>query len=241
MPIPTTIDTIGSGVRPNYGSKYHDRKRKFLKYFAKTTQFLVGPFVSVILRSFFIVKITGKENLKAVSSPFIIISNHISFFDSFAFRLVLTDFTYFLPLRFMAVKKFNSKYLNFLAEVGFIDVLYALFGVFTIKRGLGIHKNLEEASRILVDDGNLVIYPEGEIFTSINNIGAFRIGAAVLAQKTGASVLPVAMKITDKGAFRKRFTINIGKEIKFTKGQSISPLSVTNGFREEIFELYKKI
>jgi 1-acyl-sn-glycerol-3-phosphate acyltransferase len=141
----------------------------------------------------------------------------------------------------MAVKKFNSRYLNFLAKIGLIEIIYALFGVFTIKKGLGISKNLEEAGKILAEGGNLVIYPEGEIFQSTNNIGIFKIGAAVLAQRTGASVIPVAMKITKKSHFRKKFTVNIGKRIVVNKDASVSSYSITTNFHNEIFELYKQI
>lgn len=241
MYTPTTSGTIESVTQAGFGSNYQYRRRKFLKFFSKTTQFLAGPIISFTFRLFFRVEILGQENLKMISSPLIIISNHISFFDSFIFRLVLKGYTSFLPLRFMAVKKFNSKYLNFLAKIGLIEIIYAIFGVFTIKRGLGISKNLEEANKILADKGNLVIYPEGEIFQSANNIGIFRIGAAVLAQKTGASVLPVAMKITKKSHFRRKFTVNIGKRIVINKDISVPSHSITTNFHDEILELYKQI
>ena len=93
------------------------RKQKLLAHYARVTQFLMWPFVFIVANFLFKIKISGRENLEKVQSPFIIISNHIAYFDCFLFRLVLGVNSPHLPLRFMAVKKFSSRILNYLQKL----------------------------------------------------------------------------------------------------------------------------
>lgn len=181
----------------------------------------------------FNMKISGRENIKDLKSPYIIVSNHISFYDSFVFRLILNIGQ--LPIRFMAVKKFDFNFLNFLASVGIVDFIYILFGVFVIEQGRGIDKNLEKAVEIISNGGNVVIYPEGGIMTN-DELGRFRLGAAVLAKKTGAKIIPISRRFirTNKWS-RKKFIINIGSS--FNIDVNSSPESI-NG---EIFDNIKSL
>ncbi|MES3031270.1 MAG: lysophospholipid acyltransferase family protein [Patescibacteria group bacterium] len=207
-----------------------------LKYFARTTQFLSWPFVFIFFRLFFKLEIKGRENLMVTSSPFIIISNHISEYDSFAFRLILGRASGKLPLRFMAVNKFDIWYLNVLSGLFIIDILYVIFGVFVVEEGRGIEKNLREAVRIIGNGGNVVIYPEGSI-TKSGQIEKFKLGAAFLAQKTQVPVIPISMKIEENIRGKDKFTINIGKPIKVSS--LLSPQTITHGFQNAISDLYK--
>ena len=131
--------------------------------FLRISQFLTWPIAFLYFHFLYRVNIHGRENLKKGEDPFIIIVNHISFADSFLFRLILGFSTPHLPLRFMAVRRFSWRWLNFLADIGVIDFIYGIFGVFVVVPGLGIEKNLEEAKRIIGRKGNIVIYPEGKI------------------------------------------------------------------------------
>jgi 1-acyl-sn-glycerol-3-phosphate acyltransferase len=207
-----------------------------LKYYARVTQIFSWPIPFVFFNVFFKLKITGRENLKEIKSPFIIISNHISYYDSFSLRLIFGIFTLKLPLRLMAVKEFNSKCMNFLARIGIIDIVYALFGVFVVVPGLGIKRNLEEAIGIIKNGGNVVMYPEGSIMEG-NKIGEFKKGAAVLALKTGAPVLPISMRLGKEGLFRREFIINIGNVIKVD--QRDSSITITQMFFDIVNGLYK--
>ena len=206
------------------------------KYFAGVTQFLSWPFTFLIFYIFFDLKINGRENLKKVNSPFIIISNHISFYDSFVFRLILEPFTTKLPLRFMGVRKFDRFYLNILAHLGIVDIVYALFGVFVVEPGKGMDKNLEEATRIIKNGGNVVIYPEGSIVNG-GKIDEFKFGAAVLARETGAPVLPISLRLGKKKFFNTEFIINVGDAI--VVDGDILPEKITTDFRERILQLYQ--
>src|SRR3989344_914518 len=201
------------------------------KYFAGVTQFLSWPFTFLVFYIFFNLKINGRENLQKLKPPFIIISNHISFYDSFVFRLILDPFTTKLPLRFMGVRKFDRFYLNILAQLGIVDIVYALFGVFVVEPGKGMDKNLEEARRIIKSGGNVVIYPEGSIVNG-GKIDEFKLGAAVLARETSAPVLPISLRLGKKKFFNTEFVINIGESIKINN--NIPPIEITNDFLERI-------
>ena len=178
----------------------------------KVSQFLTWPISYAYFNIFFRLKINDRENLKKVNRPFIIIANHFSFADSFIFRLILGFSTPHLPLRFMAVNRFDWKWLNFLSEIGVISFIYSLFGVFIVVPGQGLQKNLEEAKRLISEGENIVIYPEGKI-VSEHEVAPFKLGAAVLASQTGAPVLPISMHLGQKGLLRRGLTIHIGEPI----------------------------
>lgn len=208
----------------------------FIKHFSAITQFLTWPIAYLFFNILYKVEIHGRYNLDKLKSPFIIISNHLSLFDSFIFRLILGIYTNHLPLRFMAVKDFDNPILKILKILLIVDLVYILFGVFVVYQGRGIHKNLEEAIRIIKNNGNIVIYPEGSIVYN-GKIGDFKHGASVLAKTTGVNVLPISMRI-EKGRIRKRFIINIGKDIKYSKSDSTTEL--TRIFRNIITNLHNR-
>lgn len=231
--IVSNFQTNSTIHRKHTKSEFH---YTFFKYFAGVTQFLAWPIAFIFFKSLYKIRINGRENLNKVKSPFILISNHVSFYDSFIFRLVLGFNTYHLPLRFMAVKDFSHWYLNFLRRIFVVDIVYAIFGVFVVYQGRGIHKNLEEAVRIIKNKGNVVIYPEGSVISS-GKVENFKHGASVLAKMTGASVIPVSMRVS-KGGIRRKFTINIGRDIKYNESDSYK--EITRIFHSVVTRLHNK-
>jgi 1-acyl-sn-glycerol-3-phosphate acyltransferase len=231
----TTLENISADAFPLVEPI---EKERIIDEYAKITQFLSWPIVFVFFRSFFDLRIEGKENLRNIRSPFIIVSNHISIYDSFWFRLVLGLNTPHLPLRFMAVKKFNWNFLNFLAAIGVVDIIYFLFGVFTIVKGKGLKKNLEEAEWIIKAGGNVVIYPEGKIIKS-DEVGPFKNGAALLAQKTGSQVLPISFRLIKGDSFRRKLCVNIGESKDVQVDGKIE--NITEDLRKAVISLYSKI
>ncbi len=210
-------------------------QERLINQFASFTQFITWPFLFIVFNLTFKLRITGKENFNLVKSPFLIISDHIAFYDSFIFRLILGPITPHLPLRFMAVTKFQWKYLNNLAKIGIIDLIYSLFGVFTITQGLGISKNLEKAREIIQIGGNVVMYPEGKIAKG-NSVGPFKQGAAVLMKETGVSMIPVSFRLGERGWLRKKLYVNIGKPKCASREASVE--QITEQLHQEIETLY---
>lgn len=202
---------------------------------AKISQFLLWPIVYILSKFLYRIRIQGRENLKKINKPFIIISNHFSFFDSFLFRFILGFSTPNLPLRFMAVTKFNWSFLNFLSEIGFIRFIYKIFGVMVVTPGLGIEKNLKEAKQAITNGQNVVIYPEGSISTK-DNVAIFKKGAAILAIESNAPILPVCFNMFKKSKSRNRLFINIGEPIKIS--HELNPETLTIYLHDVISKLY---
>lgn len=211
------------------------KKESIINDFARITQFLMWPILFIIFHVFFSIKISGRDNFKKVKKPFLIVANHISFYDCFLFRLVLGPWTPHLPLRFMAVEKFVSNGLNLLAHLGIIKLIYSLFGVFTIVRGLGVEKNLVEARHIIRSGGNIVMYPEGKIVHG-GEIGPFKPGAAILMRDMNIPAIPVSFRVT-QGFIRKRIVINVGEVIMMNS--SIETITAT--FKSHVEFLYSQM
>jgi 1-acyl-sn-glycerol-3-phosphate acyltransferase len=184
---------------------------------------LAWPITFIYFHLLFKISISGRKNLLNVSSPFIIISNHVAFYDSFVFRLVLGAWTKKLPLRFMAVNNFRTWYLNLASTLYITDFVYMLFGVFVVVKGRGIEKNLEEAVNIINNGGDIVMYPEGSIVHD-DKVQPFKLGAAALAKKTGVPVIPISMKMGKKG-IRKDYIIKVGEPIRVDSSLTVKEIS----------------
>ena len=212
-------------------------KQKLLNRFARITQFLTWPVLFLFFHLFFDLRIRGRENFSKVRSPFIIVANHVAVYDSFLLRLALGVFTPHLPLRFMAVKKFDWQFLNFLLAIGVVDFVYALFGVFTIVQGEGIEKGTQEACDIVRRGGNVVVYPEGSIIHA-NTVGPFKKGAAVIAIRTGAPVVPVSFRLGIKFLLRPTLSVSVGEMISAPVDLSVD--DATAKFHAEVSGLYNR-
>ncbi len=209
---------ILEGVNDDLIIRQNQRIEILSNTYYKLTQFLVWPIVYIPSLIFFKLRITGKENLVNLKSPFIVASNHISIYDAFLFRLIFPF--HYLPLRFMAVKEFEWKFLNFLAKIKIIDFVYALFGVFIIVKGRGVPKNLAESKKIIKLGGNVAIYPEGRINKS-EIISNFKFGAVMLAQQTGAPIVPISFKLERGQHLRRLLKINIGAPFTISGAENI--------------------
>ena len=201
------------------------------------SQFLTWPIAFVYFNTLYRLKINGRENLKKVPRPFIIIINHLSFADSFLFRLILGFFTTNLPLRFMALNRFDWRWLNCLANIGVISFIYSIFGVFVVVPGRGIQKNLEEAKRFIGHKQIIVIHPEGKIITH-GKVAPFKPGAAVLAIETETPVIPISLHAGSKKCFRKELTVNIGEPIRVSANDKAD--ETTQLFYDTVLEMYNK-
>ena len=211
---------------------------RFIVFFSRCTQFLTWPLLYLIFNGVFRVSVHGRGHFTSLKSPFIIISNHVAFYDPFFFRIALGLWTSHLPLRFMAVTKFNSILITRLRQWGIIDFIYGLFGVFTVVPGMGIEENLKKAFRIIETGGNVVIYPEGSIALH-EGIAPFKNGAAMLAERSGAVVMPVSFRFISTLGSRRHIHIVIGESFSVTKGTPIS--EVTALFESTVKKLYESV
>ncbi|MCX6718813.1 MAG: lysophospholipid acyltransferase family protein [Candidatus Taylorbacteria bacterium] len=206
--------------------------------FLRISQFLTWPIAFIYFNALYRIRINGRKNLRKIDAPFIVIANHSNFSDSFLFRLILGFATPHLPLRFMAVDRFDWRWLNFLADIGVIAFIYKLFGVFVIVPGRGIKKNLAEAKEIIGDGGNVVIFPEGKIVKD-RAVAPFRPGATVLASETGAPVLPVSIRTNGRRFLRRDLFVNISVPVTVPAGADCA--RTTESFYKTIVGLYGRM
>lgn len=177
------------------GHILYDIKCAIIKQYARVSQFFAWFLLWPALKIFFKIRYHGRENLKNIKPPLIIIANHQRFYDAFLLRIALGYYSRLLPMRFMATMHFTDPFLRLVKKTGLIHFLYATTGVFTVEKGLGLNKNLKRAKAILKNNGVVAMFPEG----SLNRKGEllqFKRGVSALALSTNTKVLPVVIKIT---------------------------------------------
>jgi len=167
------------------------------------------PAVWILIRLFYRVEIRGRENLKKISPPLIIASNHKTLFDGFLILIALPWFSRFLPGRYMTEElHFRGPVLEFLRKAKLLKLFYLLTGGFPSYRGEGIEKAIGHPLKLLRRKGTILMFPEGKLVRE-DNLGVFYNGTAALVAKSGAPVLPFFIKIE-----RRKIIITIGEIVK---------------------------
>lgn len=172
------------------------------------------------------VKINGRENLPA-GGPLIVVGNHFHFLDPLMFVHLLP-----YPAEFIG----GAKMPNAPTATHFLQ---RMFGVIPTARGTVSRDTLYGAESILKQNGVLGIFPEGGSWATV--LRPPRPGAAFLAWRTGAQILPIGIDgavgfFKHIGKRRAPVTLNIGKPF--------GPLtSASNGrpSREELDEMGHEI
>ncbi|MDF2813998.1 MAG: 1-acyl-sn-glycerol-3-phosphate acyltransferase [Paenibacillus sp.] len=130
----------------------------------------------ILFSLFFRLEAHGKENIPT-SGAVVLCSNHISLMDP---PLVGT------PLR----RKVHYMAKEELFRIPVLGWLITQFGAFPVKRGGVSKESIRLATQLLKDQNMLGIFPEG---TRSNSGGMGKKGAASLAFKANATVIPVAI------------------------------------------------
>jgi len=156
-------------------------------------------------------EVKGKENLPE-DGNFILFSNHQSTWETFAFQLI------FPPLCFVVKKE--------LLHVPLFGWALAMLKPIAIKRSSGrvaLKQLIEQGTERLKQGIVVVIYPEGtRIPPGVNS--EYKKGGAILAEKSGYPVVPVAHNAGyywPKRGFMKKaglITVHIGKPVQ-SKGR----------------------
>jgi 1-acyl-sn-glycerol-3-phosphate acyltransferase len=146
--------------------------------------------------------IQGKENFP-VGGPLILVGNHFNFLDPVAV-IHITPF----PLEFLGGLRIPN-------APAWTDVFRQLWGILPVRRGSSSRDSLLNAQGVLEQKGVLAIFPEGGNWATV--LRPPRPGAALLAVKTPARILPVGLDglldvfpFASKGK-RARVTIRIGQ------------------------------
>jgi len=164
-------------------------------------------FILIVVTKLFIkVEVVGRENIRDLRSPVIVVANHKNYFDHWLLGFALVNNKVnspFLPLRFFAADRFFKVWWT-----GW-GLLMKINGAFPAYKGQGLEISLKEPIEILKNGGTVVFYPEGVTVRDPNKIGEPKRGIGALALWSNEKILPVAIKGSGK--------LNDGVKIIFGK------------------------
>jgi 1-acyl-sn-glycerol-3-phosphate acyltransferase len=149
-------------------------------------------------------QIEGREHLPT-EGPVIVVSNHISFWDPPLVAAIS-------PRRKLS---FMAKAELFSAPV--LGAILPRINVFPVKRGEPDRKAIRHSMRILASGDILAMFPEGTR-SKTGRLQKPEPGVALLALKSQAPILPVAVinsdKILRQGSFFPRLTVRVGRPFR---------------------------
>ncbi|KXG77809.1 1-acyl-sn-glycerol-3-phosphate acyltransferase [Fervidicola ferrireducens] len=148
--------------------------------------------------------------------PLIVVSNHQSILDPLVIMAYIPR-----KLRFLAAA--------YLFKIPGLNILLRLYGAIPVNdTERGDISSLKKALRILKGGGAVALFPEGGVSPD-GKLRPFKQGFAYLALKSGAAVLPVAVKGTTDvlpvGRYfpkRGRIELKVGEPISVGKKDRIS-------------------
>jgi 1-acyl-sn-glycerol-3-phosphate acyltransferase len=150
----------------------------------------------LLLRIFLRLKVVGKENLRGLdqSRGVLVVANHASQLDVPIIVASLSFFSPLLPIFFLSLE--HKEYERFKLRRFYGGKMFQSLGGLPVTRGLkDYEKALKTHIECLERGCSLSIFPEGEV-TRTGEISTPRPGVAYLATRTGAVVVPVAIKGT---------------------------------------------
>jgi 1-acyl-sn-glycerol-3-phosphate acyltransferase len=163
--------------------------------------------VSAALHLFTDLEVIGREHLPK-QGPLIFTGNHFSFADTIAMLHIAPP----------SIEMFSGA--NPAFTPGWAKLLPRLWGVLFVYRGTGSRQAIRDAEYVLNQNGYFGIFPEGGAWAEM--IRPARPGAAYLAARTGAPILPLGFSgFNDVFPLRLRnkskVTIRIGKPYQLPK------------------------
>jgi 1-acyl-sn-glycerol-3-phosphate acyltransferase len=191
--------------------------RLYRTAFWRVCYWLARWIIIIAFRSFFMrLEIRGKEKV-ARKGPLVVCSNHVHNFDPVVVGAAIPR-----RLLYMAKKE--------LFAVPGLRQLIRFFGAFPIDRGTADRAALRYAVNAVDEGFALLMFPEGTRSVT-GKIEHVLPGAAFVALRTGAPVLPVAVTGTQalpfdkksakpgtKRQFRPRVTVTIGEPFQLSAG-----------------------
>jgi 1-acyl-sn-glycerol-3-phosphate acyltransferase len=149
-------------------------------------------------------QVNGRENLPA-EGPLLVVANHFAFLDPLVVIHILR-----YPLEFIGGRQAPN-------APPALSWTRNLWGILPVTRGGSSRDALLRAQNFLEQKGVLVIFPEGGNWATV--LRPPRPGAALLAARSGAPILPIGLDgVLDvfskwKLGRRATVTVNIGKPI----------------------------
>lgn len=146
---------------------------------------------------------SGREHVP-LSGPLLVVANHLSWYDPILLALVLSRRVWF----FAKIEVFRWPIVGWLCR---------MTGQIPVHRGEGDRAALEKALAYLREGKALIVFPEGTVERQEQMITAHT-GMAMLAVRTGATVLPIGHTGTRRilrslRSWFPRVTIHIGEPL----------------------------
>ena len=163
---------LGLDYSTAWGRRYRTRLARELIH-----RFFLGPYV----RYMSTLETRGVENI-AGAGPFIFVANHTSNLDT---PLILSSLPAKVRRRTVVAAAMDSFFMD--RRTAFKTVL--VFNAIPIDRQRVNRRSAQQALELVEDGWHLLIYPEGGR-TPDGSIQEFKGGAAYLAERAGASVVP---------------------------------------------------
>ena len=164
--------------------------------------YLLRTTITLLSRLALRCSVIGKSNVPKHSAC-IVVANHVNLLDSPILGVSLGRKVYFMA----KAELFHSRIIGWLA---------AQFGAFSVAKGRINRRAGRRALELLENGQALIIYPEGGR-SEDGKLGHAYSGAALLAMRTGVSIVPVGIigtrHLIGKWWFfrRPKITINIGQ------------------------------
>ncbi len=207
--------------KPAKSAKTKPQKNLYEPYRMPTILWrLLRGIVRLVAAIFLDVHLVGRQNVPE-KGPLIIASNHLSWTD--------------VPLipAYLKIKVVDmAKEETFQGKMGWF---VRFMGAFPVKRGEADRQSLRTAEEQLKAGRTLGIFPEGTR-SRIQRLGKAHAGLGMIALRSGAPVVPVAIYGSEKAfkKFRPRVTITYGEPMLLTpKGKKIT--------REDIDEATEQV
>jgi 1-acyl-sn-glycerol-3-phosphate acyltransferase len=155
------------------------------------------------------IQVSGKENVPS-QGPLILMINHIDALDPF---IVVGNF----PRPVTPMSKIE------VFDIPLVGILARAYGAFPVRRGQIDLRALRRSIRVLQEEGVLLIAPEGTR-SPTHNLQRGKEGMALIAIRSGAPIIPVAITGTEEAGHcwrrlcRAPVRIVIGKPFRLDPG-----------------------
>ena len=168
---------------------------------------IVWLFVFIITRFLGSFKVIGRENLKNLPRPLMIIANHRTYFDPVIIGTIFPFFSRYIPIAFMVDDRYYHN--------PFLKIFFKLTYTFPAYYGQGLDVSLREPRQVLKKGRVFLIFPSGERRITGLEPRPKR-GAAVLAMEMpNLKILPIYFKPSDNYGLKS--VIVVGKAFNLSE------------------------
>ena len=183
-----------------------------------------------LYRLFNRLEVTGLEHIPS-SGPVVVIGNHLSMWDPVVlYCLIRREAWYMAKSEIIAVP--------------ILGAILRRIHVFPVRRDSADRAALRKGIQVLREGSVLVIYPEGTR-SSTTELLPFKTGAAFIANRADAPVVPVLFENTRKSfplAFRQHIRVSVGEPVDLSayrgqKAGSAALAEMTERFKQSILQL----